>query len=74
MLGIVVSQNRVLAKPGLQRLQYRLDPGNDFVRVDQVSGDDDQVGPPFGARFHHALEEGAAEAGCDVQIAELDDR
>ena len=26
------------------------------------------------ARFHHALEEGAAEAGCEVQIAELDDR
>ena len=74
MLLVVVAQDRVLAQPGLQRREHGLDPGDRLVVLDQVAGQDDQVGLPVAAGVDHPLEVTPVGTGREMKVGELDDR
>ena len=73
MLVVVVAQDRELAQAGLQSAEHRLDPVDRVVVLDEVAGDDEQVGAPAAAGVDDRLEELPLEAGGEVEVAELDD-
>ena len=73
MLVVVISQDSELSQPGFQRAEERLDPLDRFVMLDDVAGDDEQVGCSRLGRRRRRLEEVPVEARGEVKVAELDD-
>src|SRR5438874_1692076 len=70
---VVIAQDRELAQPGLERAEQGLDPRDRLVIIDDVPGEDEQIGLPAVAGVDHALEVPTLEARGHVQVAKLDD-
>ena len=73
MVLVVIAEDRKLSQAALDSTEHRLDPGDRVVVLDQVAGDDDQIGRPAAASVDHRLEKPALEAGSKMEVAELQD-
>ena len=73
MLLIVVPQNGELSQASFEPPENRLDPLDHIVVLDDIAGDQEQVGGPGAAGVDDQFEEMPLEARSEVEVAELDD-
>jgi hypothetical protein len=68
---VVVAQDRELARTAPDAGEHRRDPLQGRLVVDQVAGEDDQVGLPAPRLVGHGLEEPPRVAPAEVQVAQV---